>query len=173
MSRAAARDHRRDVERAESGRGLAGVEYPAGKPGDGVDVCPGQRRDAARALKEIEHGPFGAKYPRERTRDDSGSGAGGEQPSIGCAPGNPALAGPRHGIGKGRAGHHAAAPVLDDAFRLESSGNGDGAGDVSIAVLCQRKRGYAFGLGRHRPSATMRSMAPRARSAISWGTVMW
>ena len=49
----------------------------------------------------------------------------------------------------------------------------EGAGDVSIAVLCQRKRGYAFGLGRHRPSATMRSMAPRARSAMSRGTVMW
>ena len=44
--------------------------------------------------------------------------------------------------------------------------------DVGFAVLLQRGRGDALGVRSHRPSATIRSIAPRARAAMSGGTVM-
>ena len=68
---------------------------------------------------------------------------------------------------------HAAAPVLDAPLRHEPGRDGDGGGDVGVAVLSQREGGDALGVRAHFPSATMRSMAPRARAAMSGGTVMW
>ena len=97
---------------------------------------------------------------------------GGEESAVGSAPLDAALARAGHRVGERSTGEDAAAPILDHSFGGKIGRNGDGGGDVAVAVFGQREGGDAIGFGRHRPSATMRSMAPRARTAMSSGTVM-
>ena len=172
MTGAAAQYHRGDVEGAEAGCGLPGMEDSAAGAGDGVDVGARRGGDAAGPLEQVEHGALGAKEAFERAVQHADDSAGIDCAPLLRAPVDAAGARPRHRVGVSDAGQYAPAPIFDDAFGLESRRHGDRGGDVGVAVLGEDRGGYPRRVRAHFPSATMRSIAPRARAAISAGTVM-
>src|SRR6266446_2624828 len=59
------------LQRAQAGRGLAGVEQPGPGPGERLDVPAGERRDAAQPLQEVQRRPVaGAHVLLEREREE-------------------------------------------------------------------------------------------------------
>ena len=85
----------------------------------------------------------------------------------------------RHSHARATASANAApatTPPLRYSIRPSASsptGHREAGRDVGLAVLRQRDGGDALHVRLHRPSATIRSIAPRARAAISGGTVTW
>ncbi len=170
---ATAGEHRGDIEGPEPRRGLPGVEDPAPGAGDGLHVRPRRRRDAAGALEQVQHRALGPEDAVEGAAHHPDHRAGRNHAAVRRPPFDPALAGVRDGVGERRARHHATAAILDPALGLDPGRHGEAGGDVGLAVLGERDGGDALRVRPHRPSATIRSIAPRARAAMSGGTVTW
>jgi hypothetical protein len=66
---ASSKSDRELVEDAQSGRGLSRIGDAGAGPLDGIDILPGQGRDAAHALQNIERRPLGLQDPREGAFD--------------------------------------------------------------------------------------------------------
>ena len=162
-----------DVERSESGGGLSGVEDPAARAGDGLNVGPGGGGDAAGALEQVQHRPLRPQDAGQGAVDQADRRSRRCHAAVGSPPFDPAVAGPRHCVGVWPPRHHSTGPILDPALGIHTGGDGEPGRDIAVPVLREGRGRDALRVGRHRPSATIRSMAPRARAAISGGTVTW
>ena len=176
MAAAAAGEHGSDVEGPEPGRGLAGVEDAAGGAGDGVHVGPGRawrcplarcsRLSMGRSARRIRaSGP--PDHPDHRAR------AGRVCPSA-ARHSMRQSHGRGHGVGVGRAGQHPAAPELETPSAWSPGGT------VTAVVMSVSPSSASASGGDPRRASPLTAPArpcgrsrPRARAAISCGTVMW
>lgn len=62
-------DHGSLLQQAKTGRRFPGVQNSAAGSGDGINVTPGDGRDCAQPLKEIESGALGREQRTEATGD--------------------------------------------------------------------------------------------------------
>src|SRR6185312_6866325 len=171
MPSPAAGDYRGNVEETESGNGLPGVKNPAGRTRNRIHVRPSGICDAASPLQQVEERALSPEDPAQVAVQHPHDRSRGNHAAIGHPPFNTALTGARDGVGIYRAREDPSAAILDDSFGCETGGDGYCSGDVGRAVFRKRDGGDALGVAAHRPNATMRSMAPRARAAMSGGTV--
>ncbi len=193
VGRSTAGQDRVNVEEAETWGGLPGVQDPGAGALYRVHVHPGQRRDPRCPLQEIQQGSFGTEYCPEIPLHRADYCPGKEAISLAGGPTDSSqVTLLRDRIGIGESGNDSRRAEFDDGRTSEMWGDGQLGGDVMRAIFDKRFPGYPCGvridvvqapsarspLHRspftvHRPRATIRSRAPRARFAMSGGTLTW
>ena len=198
VQRSAASQHRGDIQPAQAGRRLPGVQDAAFRATYRIDIRPCRRGDAGRTLQQVEQRPLRAEQRLEVARDFADDGVRAYHVALARQPPHRIQSGlGHHRVSVVAARHHTAGPELDPRLTPRAGRDADIGCDVSRPVLRQRlpcdpdcvfvhtpplptshfplptpTSGQSPGFP-PAPNATIRSTLARARRVVSGSTVMW
>jgi hypothetical protein len=140
MNRTPAGNDSGDIKRAQSGRGLSGMENTAPGSLDRPDERTGSGGDSGRPLQEVQERAFGAENVPELSTDPADHRTGPSGATFNGLPFHDAPAGSGYCLGVHSTCQNPTAPMFDPSLCQQPAGHREGAGQVGPAVLGKRLR---------------------------------